>query len=314
MASIQLTINVPQPDVVLNDFDVIRVKRSITVEGGPYSLITANTATSAFLAAPNAGPYAVVGLTLSFLIDQQTQFDHVFTGTDPLTAAQVVDQLNTLVGDTVAVDNGGTLELNGIITGTESKVEIVANGAAAVFGWAAGDRDIGEEPHVTVQTGVTLYNFVDNDGEAGYFYTVQYYNTVNGLASNDSDPFQGAPGTLVDPTDLSSGSVDLVDASGRAVPNQEISFYSVHEPLQVGAFQVALNRAPITIETDNAGHAEVNLVRGLRVKVVFEGTSIIREFTVPDTATFDLLQILGDAEDPYSISQPNFPFAIRRTT
>jgi hypothetical protein len=77
---------------------------------------------------------------------------------------------------------------------------------------------------------------------------------------------------------------------------------------------VGIQRKPIaTITTNSKGRAETKLVRGLRVKVVFEGTSIIREFVVPDQIEFDLLDELSDFPDPFDIKVPDFNLALRRT-
>lgn len=315
MPAVKLNITVRDVDSVMTSFNVIRIKRSITGETGEYNLITANAPAAATLLAPNAEPYDVVGKTLQILRDSHAQVDVLFTGGvgDLLSAAQVASQINAEVGVVIGADESGTLRLSSTITGTQSKMEIVGGSAATIFGWDAGDRDIGEEAHIDLQTGITLYEFIDNDGEAGYYYKASYYNTSNGLASNDSSPFLGAVSALVSPSKLSVGKIDLVDAQGVAVPDQEITFYSVYEPLQVEGFQIALVRDPITIKTDSSGHAEITLVRGLKVKVSMDGTSFIREITVPDVATFDILEELSTAPDPFDIHIPDFPVAPRRT-
>jgi len=313
MGTTKLNITVTGIESVIQTYNTIRVKRSINGVDGAYSLITANAPAPAVLTAPLQGSYAAAGKTLQLLVDQGGQVDVLFTGLAPLTVPQVVEQINAVLGATVASDVANYLVLTSVITGTASKIEIIGGSAAPVFGWADGTRDIGEEAHITLQTGISVYSFLDNDGEPGYFYKVQYYNTSSGLQSNDSSPFEGDVGTLVSADKLSTVKVDLVDARGIAVPHQEITFYPMHELLEVEGFQVALNRAPITIVTNNSGHAEVSLVRGLHVRVVFEGTSIIRDITIPDAAETDLLTALGDSPDPFDIKILPFPDAPRRS-
>lgn len=311
--AVRLNINVRNPTSVLASYDVIRVRRSVTGESGVYSLITAPAPAAATLLAPTSQLYDVGGKTLSLLRDSHAQADILFNGINPLTAAQVADQINAEIGVDIAEDESGALRLSSSITGTASKIEIVDSSAVASFGWVGGDRDIGEDPHITILGDQTLYEYVDNDGADNYWYRVSYLNLSNGQVSAESTPFLGTAATLVDPSNLSVAKVDLVDASGVAVPDQDITFYGVHEPYMVDGLQIALTRAPITITTDNAGHAETPLVRGIRVKVVFEGTNLIREITVPDQSTFDLLTVLATATDPFSVSEPPFPFALRRT-
>ena len=314
MTAVNLRLSVSDITAVLASFDVIQIRRSTTGSGGPFSLITAVTPASATLLAPTAGNYTVVGKTLSLLIDSDPKLDVVFTGTDPLTSEQVADQINTAAAKTIAADDGlGALKLTSTLTGTASKVEIDVGTAEADFGWVDGDRNSGKDAHISLIAGQTLYSYTDNDGDNAFFYTSQFLNTTTGLVSTESAPFLGAPGPILQVTDLSIAKIDLVDASGVAVPGQKITFYSVHDPLQVGGFSVALQRAPITIETDNLGHAEVSLVRGLKVKVVFEGTSIIREITVPAATEFDLLTALGSSPDPFDIEIIPFPAAPRRS-
>lgn len=314
MGSIKLRINVRDIAAVLSSYDVIRVKKSTTGEGGQYDYITDTAATAAQLVAPTDEFYNVVGKTLQILRDSHAQVTVTFTGTDPLSAAQIVDQINTEVGVSIASAESDSFKIVSTITGSSSKMEIAGGTAIADFGWTAGDRNVGFEPQVTLQAGVTLYEFIDNDGDAGDYYKVNYYNTGNQLTSTDSSSFLGATATLVAAGSLSIATVDLVDGAGVAVPNQDITFWSVYEIVEVDTFIAGIQRKPIaTIRTDAAGHAELSLVRGLTIKVVFEGTSIIREFTVPDVSSFNLLEALSESPDPFDIRTPDFHLALRRT-
>jgi hypothetical protein len=311
--AIQLSINVRDTATVLASFKAIRVKRSTTGESGAYSLVTAAAPSSAVLQASVPEFYNVVGRTLSILRDSHAQVNVLFTGVGTLSAAQVASQINATVGVTIASVTSGALRLASTITGTASKIEIAVGSAEFAFGWTAGDRAIGFDAHIPIQATQTLYKYTDNDGEESYYYKVSYLNTSNGQISADSSAFIGGAATMVDPSYLSVATIDLVDARGIAIPNQSISFMSVHEPFTADGFQVALTLDPVTIVTDNLGHAEVPLVRGLRVKVIIEGTSIIRDIVVPDVPTFDLLSVLSAAPDPFKVADVNFPTAPRRS-
>ena len=312
--AVNLNIFVSDIAAALGSFDVVRVERSLTGEGGPYVEITKLApADSATLLASNGSPYPVSAKTLSFLLDNLPQTDVVFTGVDPLTVDQVKDQINAEVGATIGADDTGVLRLTSTLLGTASKLEIVASGALVDLGFVAGDRDIGSEPYVPLVTGVSNYAFTDDDGQAGYFYRVRFFHTTTGQVSDYSSPFQGAPGTQISAGSLSVGSLDLVDQQGVAWQGQRVTFVSINQPLQVEGFAVALNRASVTIETDNAGHAEISLVRGLEVRVVFEGTSLIRDITIPDTPTFNLLTLIEGVPDIFEVVVPNLPAAPRRT-
>lgn len=54
-------------------------------------------------------------------------------------------------------------------------------------------------------------------------------------------------------------------------------------------------------ETDANGHVEFDLVRGVRVKVVFVTTPLTRDFTVPDAPTANLLTLFGSATDAFRV-------------
>lgn len=312
--SVKLTISVTDIATVLSSFSHIRVKRSIVGVGGPFDLITGEVATAATLLAPTAGPYSVSGLTLEISVDRAPAVTVTFTGTDPLTAAALAGQINAELGAANASNVGASLQLASLLTGTESAIEVTGGTALAALGWSANDRDVGEDENIPLTPGKELYDYVDDDGDGDFFYVVHYHNPVSNLSSNDSEPFQGEPSAVVGTENLSRAIVDLADTTGFAIADQEISLYTVHQiPLVVDGFQIGLARAPKVMITDNLGHAEELLVRGSRVKVVFEGTSVIRDITVPDEEEFDLLALLAAAPDPFNPALPAFPFAIRRT-
>lgn len=314
MGVIDLDIFVQDPAAALSSFNVIRVERSVTLITGPFAEITTPApAKPATLLSSISSPYNVGGTTLQLQVDSGAVAPFVFSGSGNRTVDQVVDDINAVISPDVAVDEAGKLRLTSTLLGTASKLEIVGGSAVTPLGFAIGQRDIGEEPYIPLVSGQTDYAFSDKDGEAGYYYRVRFYNTGTGLLSAYSEPFLGSPGTLVSSGGLSVGSIDMVDATGTALPEQHISIVSVHQPLQVEGFQVALDRRLVTVETDNAGHAEVTLVRGLRVKVVFEEIGLIREITVPNAPTFDLMALVSAAPDPFSVAIPNLPAALRRT-
>jgi hypothetical protein len=311
---INLDIFVSDIVAALASYDVIRVERSVSGDTGPWAELTRPPpADSATLLGTATGPFSVNGLTLSFLLDSLPQFDVTFTGVNPLTTAQVNAEIDAAVGAAIASDDANAVRLTSTLLGGASKLEIVGGSAATLLGFTPGDRDIGEEAYIPLVSGQSVYDFNDNDGVGGYFYRVRFYHTVTGLLSLPSAPFEGSAGTQISSAGLSLGSIDLVDPSGVARAGQVISFFSIHQPLTVENFAVAVGHAPVRVTTDNSGHAEVSLVRGLRVRVVFEGTSLIRDIEVPDAATFDILGLVGVAPDIFDIEEQALPAAPRRT-
>jgi hypothetical protein len=311
MATVTLNIFVQDISTVLQSYNAVKIRRSRSGESGPWEELTASSPTKALLLAPTAGPYNLNGKTLSLEVDQSDAVSIVFTAND-MSADEAAGVVNAVVPG-IASEVDGALQIRSTSLGTISKLKIAGGGAASVFGWVTGDVSYGKDQYITLQAGVDNYTFIDKNGAADYYYGAAFYNTVTNLQSVWSDPFKGAVGTVVSSAHLSTAKVDLVDAGGAAVSGQVITFYSQFDPLKVEGYQVAIVRKPVKIETDNSGHAEASLVRGLRLKVVFEGTALIRDITVPDEDSFDLLDLMAVAPDPFSPVDPEVPYAIRRT-
>jgi len=301
---------------VMASFNVIRIRRS-TSETGPWSEITAAAEAPAELLGSEVTPFDLVGLTMQLQVDSQALEDIVFTGTDPLSVDQVAVQINSVFTGVASDDGNGQLLLQSTLAGTQSKLYLPGGGALAVLGFSDGDRDIGEEEYILLSPNQSSYNFYDRDGagtgDQAFFYQAAYHNTTTGLTSEWSAPFEAEPGTAVSASNLSVGTVDLVDAQGVTVAGQRVTFYPSYDAHSVEGFAVGVVRQPVTVVTNNSGHAEMTLVKGLTGRMVFEGTNMIREITVPDTDTFDILALMAAAPDPWSPAEPDYPSAIRRT-
>lgn len=311
-----ITLSIFAGDIaaVLLSFDVIRVERSITDEAGPYTELTAAVATAATLLGSETGSFNVTGLTFEVKVNNDSSVVVTFTGTNPLTPAQVVSQINAALGASIASEESSKIRLTSSTTGTASKLEVIDGTTLAELGFSIGDRDVGEDAYIDLVPGTENYTFIDNDGAEGYFYRTWFFNTTNSQESPRSLPFEGVPGTQVSAGTLSLATIDLVDISGRALPDRSISIYPVAIPLTVEGRAIDLGRDGVTITTDNSGHAEVNLIRGSRVKVVFNGTSFIRTIDVPDQSTFSLLDAISTVDDQFSTAVvPQLPAAPRRT-
>jgi hypothetical protein len=261
-------------------------------------------------------PFAVSGLTLSCLVDTRDtalQKNCTFTGTNPLSAEQVVQQLNTAVGDVVAFDESGSIRFTSTETGTGSKIEIVSSSAAVLLGFTAGQRDVGEQVYIALVPNQDTYTVQDQDGEGGHYYRSFFFHTVTLLQGPPGPAFLGRPGLRLTSDRLCRCTLDLVDMSGNAAACQNVSFYALHRPMMVDQYGVALDRTPKRISVDNEGHAEIMLVRGLQVRVVFEGTSLVRDVTIPDADECDILGLIANAPDPWNLVEIQLPAAPRRT-
>jgi len=300
---------------VMASFDTIRVQRSLA-KTGPWLELTAATAQPASIVGTAVSPFPVSGNALQLKINDADQVDITFSGVNPLTVAQVVSQINAQIAG-LSSDDAGHLKLQSSLLGTQSKIHVVGGSAAVLLGFTVDQRVIGKEPYVTLVSGQSNYSFYDRDGngtgEQEFYYRVAYYKTTTGLTSTWSEPFLAEPGIVIDASKMSLGHVDLVTIEGVSKEGQDITFFPLFTILTVDDYQVGLVKEPITVTTNNAGHAEVSLVRGTKVKVVFVGTSLVREVTIPDAATFDLLALMGSAPDPFNPYYPDYFRSFRRS-
>lgn len=312
MGVVKLKIEVQQIDNVISLFDTIRVWRSETGEAGVYSLITADTAEAATVLGTVLSPFTVNGKTLTFKVDEGAEQTVTFASPDPVAAQFLLDEINTQATGATATEEGGALRLSSDTTGTASTLEITGGSALTDLGLSVGTVT-GKDAHVDLQVGVDTYYYDDESWADGYFYKTQYYNSTNGSFSDLSDPREGGVGTIVSSTDLILATIDMADLEGKPLAEQTIVFNLVPSPL-LEVTDIAILGPAIEVETDSLGHAEVSLVRGALVDVVFIGTGVVRRITVPTTGTsFDLMGAVASADDNFQIQVPDIPQAIRRS-
>lgn len=83
-------------------------------------------------------------------------------------------------------------------------------------------------------------------------------------------------------------------------------------PLPVGAGEYVVNPSPLVVQAAVDGTLSVQLPRGAKVRVAIEGTTYVRTITVPNVASFDLLQAMGDVPDQFAV-QATPPLVSRRS-
>ena len=115
--------------------------------------------------------------------------------------------------------------------------------------------------------------------------------------------------TSVDPALMSTATCRFIRPDG--VPYQQKVLISALDVVaSTGTFLVTPGMT-MAYESDSSGLLEFSLLRNLRVRVALEGTTFIREFVVPDAATFDLLTVMAAAPDMFTVQTPA-PLMIRR--
>jgi len=311
MAVIKLKIYVPNLANVMTLFDVIRVWRSKTGEVGPYDLLTADTAVAASLTGLQFAPFTVFGKTLSFKIDSGAEQTVTFATADPVSVDLAAGEINAQTTGVTASEESGAVKLASDTLGTASIVEITGGSALADLGFTTGDVDNGEDPHILLVALQENYEYDDKSGDATYWYKTQYYYTANGSFSSVSDPVQGNVTTTVPSGDLVTASIDVADVTCSPLEDMLISFYYTYKP-PIQSSDIAILKRHVQVQTDQVGHAEINLIKGMEVDVVFVGTGMIRRITVPDV-DFNLMDEVASADDNFQIQVPVMPPAIRRS-
>jgi len=311
MATIKLKIYVANLSNVLTLFDTIRVYRSTTGEAGVYELTTGDVAAAATLLGSQIAPFTLNGLTLVVSVDGGSDQTVTFASPNPVGVDAAIDEINDQTTGLIATEESGAIRLTSDTTGTSSTLEITGGTGLTALGFTLGDLDIGEDQHIALQAGVENYEYDDQSGDISYWYKTQYYNTGSGGFSSLSDPIQGDVGTTLPSSELVTGTVDVVDPDGKPVEDMRIVFYNIYTPpLERGAY-VAIGRT-VTVTTDQAGHAEVSLIKGMIVDVTFAGTGVTRRIQIPD-ADFTLWDEIAVADDNYQIQVPTIVDAVRRS-
>ena len=315
MAVIKIKIFVPEIANVLSLFDAIQVHRSEL--GTPYTdakSITDVTAQPPVLVGTEEGPFASLqGKTLKLKVDGGSEQMVTFTAADSISLSNVIVEFNSSITDATASDDGsGKLQIDGNNVGTVATLEITGGTALTILGFTTGDKDNGEDTHITLLAGVDSYQYDDQSGEASYWYRTRFINTISGNVSSWSEWIQGSTGGVISASLLTIGKIKLADIDGTAMVGAKVTLVNTWSPLSADGFFVS-GRAK-QIVTDGSGQAEITLIKDSIIDVIIEGTSFIRRIQVPTTGTeFDLMDANLVLDDPFQIQVPDLPAAVRRS-
>jgi hypothetical protein len=310
----------------VNLFDSIEIWRSRETAQGPYVPLTGNGWEPATLpkgappapSSPATGPLVtLVGLQLLLLVNEETAITITFTGSNPLTYAQVASQIiaqGLQLVTAYVVSN--LLVIQTIQPGAIAILRVTGGDAAGVLGFSTiepASVAFGLDARIPLQAGVTGYTFTDHNGSPHYFYKTRYYNQLTQTVSDFSIPFSGALVSSLASSDLVRATIDLVDSSGVALPNRAILLHPNFRGARVEGYTMVDNE--VRALTDSNGHVEFQLVRGQSFTVAISGTDIVRDFitpTDPTIITFDMLDPCLSKNDAFNVAVPNLDYAVRR--
>lgn len=92
---------------------------------------------------------------------------------------------------------------------------------------------------------------------------------------------------------------DFVTLEGLPIVRQKLRVFNLQDPESVQGFTSA--ETIRSYETDDTGHVQFDVLRGLRLKIVLINMNITRVITVPAQPTANLLTIPGDVSDAFSV-------------
>ena len=294
-------------DLIGLGYTTIEIWQSVD-QGNSYQELTASTPQAAYVDSLQAlTTFQMGGHLLKVIVNGGTEQSISFSAlTQYWTPQQVVDRINEVVPGlaSLSVD---IVRLTSPTTGRASSVEVIYCDAYDLFPTSL--RVYGQDARIPLVLGTTIYQYSDVSGSTSARYRWRFTaDGVNPKSSFSSYVF-GSAAPLVDPANLSVCQATFVGLNGQPAKTKLV-IVSDQNPSSTNNL-IVTSTAPLQLESDDLGFIQFSLVRGTLVKVAIEGTAFVREFTVPDAASFDLLTAMAAAADPFTV-QTVPPFLVRR--
>lgn len=311
VTGIPLTLRLYVHDIagVLTLYNRLQVFRSESGPLGPWSATASSAAAASILGDETTAPFKLNGTALELKIDLVDLVSCAFAGVDPYNLVDTVTDVNAALGVLgSAVGDNGSLRISTASTGTAASIEINGGDAFPFLGFQASDSGVGVDAAILLVAGVQEYIYTDNNGSSEYWYRTRYHNSVTGQSSEYNAPFPAKPVRNLPIANLITGYCDLVGLKGEALVGKRVHVYNLFQSVVLG---YVIAGTAETAEADKDGHVEFTLIRGSRIDVTVEGTSIRRRVVVPTTgASFDLFDP-ALADDEFGIQKPVINYAER---
>jgi hypothetical protein len=251
------------------------------------------------------------GKLLKLSLNEAPEVSIPFSSVTPLwTPAQVVSRINEVIPGH-ATENAGKVRLTSATPGRTSTIRVTYSDCVEL-GWSDLPLVRGKDVRPTLVSDTYLYTHIDLAGRDSYRYKWRF--SVNGslpISDFSNPPVYGSVQDTVDSDSLSVAIGKFMGMDGKPQKTKLI-VAAASTPYQYSSSLLMANSRPLIVESDESGYFQMTLIRGLKVRVAVEGTAFVREFTVPSTPTFDILQAMADAPDPFTVEVP-LPFLIRRS-
>jgi len=306
---VQLTILVGNAnDLIGLGYTRIEVYQS-TDQGNSFQEITAPVISSAvFDSLPALTTFRMGGRLLKLKVDGGVEQSIEFSDLVPLwTTAQVVNRINEVVSGLASVFEDTKVRLTSTTAGRSSSVEITYSDAEDLF--SAGIK-YGKAARITLVNGTYIYSFPDVAGKDTDRYKWRFSANGSNPISDFSAVVSGAVAPIITAGNLSVGTARFYDSAGQPVKTKVL--VGMDSSPQAIAGGTVTKGSSTRAESDNEGFLQLTLVRGIKVRIAILGTSFIREFVVPNAASFDLMAVMATAVDPFVV-QTTPPQLIRRS-
>ena len=299
-------------------YDRLEIWRSVLGESGPYEELSASSWKPAMFSSVPGANLNVSGKVLSFLVNEKIPVNITFTGTDPLTPAQVASQIVSKgLGYLNASVSSGNLLIWTVQDGGLASLRVIPGDAASLLSLPIAEPDclkFGQDPRPVLVPGLKTYEFNDYWSEPAYFYKTRFFNSLTGARSKFSETVSATRKLGVDPALVVTGFVQLLQADGRPGSLQEVVVYNVFNATRVAGGMIV--GSPQKLLTNSDGYVEFQVLRGLVFDVGVGGTSFVRKVTAPTDPSvlkFDVFDPEYGEDDNLTVQRANLPYADRKT-
>lgn len=328
--SVQLDVHVAV-GIWEDQFDTLELWKSRQGEGGPWEPLMGETWGSARLPSdvegeapdpPATGPMAaVVGKSLELEVNSTSTVVVTFTGAGTsinlkTAAEQIQAQSGGLLRSFVI---GSKLVIETELPGAQATIRVLGGDAAPLLGLSTHEPAgiaFGLDARIPLAVGITSYLFTDPHSDDSYFYKSRFFNTVTRTASAFGPAFKGTALQGLSASSTVLGGADFVDARGVAKANQVVLLYARLDGTILEG-KVVAPTAPTRLVSDENGHVEVQLVRGMKLTMAVAGTDLVRDIEVPtdtDITSFNLLDPSFGSDDLFKVQVPVIEYASKRST
>lgn len=305
----RLVIPVARPAELITDgYTTIEVWRS-NDEGNSFQELTAHAAQPAVLSTSEASTLFDMGASpvLTLKVNGGAEVSITFDGLVHRywTPQQVTDAINVAVPSLAQV-SGLKVLLSSPTSGLASSLEVTYGVAA--LGLESGTKSQGLAVRIPL-TSSQAYVFLDPLGLSGISRYSWRYSNDGANPLSELTPLDPST-TPMSGVLISYATAQFVSFDGSPVQRKVIVGLEGKLPQSLGGHTVSAQSQ--TYESDATGFLLIPLMQGATLRVAIEGTPLVRSITVPTTPTFDLLQALGGAADPFEV-QTTPSLATRRS-